>query len=559
MWKIAKLKRHYEAVDRTEESIREDFCLQMKQHLLYGLNIFVHQDLFTNILKKVLNSKYEGVIDLSVENIGADYIKLESAWDLLEDILAIFGREGLSNLDLSHFNIKSGKILGINHVPIEVMGEICNNAIHNTLFKNIGWAESLTSINLQNAVDSRTVYCIGMFCRNLQYLNLLTDNLMEGEIGDFVSNLSYLYGELASDWIQTTQPTGCSNLQYLILPILKRKVDLTEHLIKMLFFMSNLRAVRNAPMRSAIEKYISKAPHVEPLKLFEFEDEKNEYFLGAAQIENNSNLINNVKICHIIQDVKRYKFSVTNESENFNIKEIQQLTNICKLEMELDVLDILWFPIFPSITDLTVKYEEAMDMGDILQISFKFPNIQHLCITASDLYSSLENDRKEIIFHHLTSLKFCMLELDRSLLIQMLMGCPKLTSLKIYVNGKYSSEFEPLTDEDISMIVPYLLNMEVIEFSRDPFNPLINEDVEQLPLTMASAELLLQSCPKLRWLGSLETWTISDEDFRNLVTQIKKANFDLHLSYSQCSPWQILYPHYMDCPHWLRYGNIHTA
>ncbi|CAL4122874.1 unnamed protein product [Meganyctiphanes norvegica] len=553
MWKKVEINRLHGVADNTRKPRRQEFCIQIREHLSWGLNIFVQQDLLSYVLKKILNAKFAGVIDLSIENICENSIKLENAWDLLEDILFIFGREGISNVDLSHSEIKSSKCHGINICPIDIMGQACNRAIHNTIFKNNEWAKSLVSLNLQNAVDSRTVHCIGMSCQNLQFLCLLTNELIEEEMKDFVSSLSCLYGELPLDWIQTAQPIGCSNINYLVLPVFKRKVDLSEHITKMLFFMSNLRAIRNAPMRLAIRKYISRSTHVKPLKLVEFEDEESEHFPGAAQTQEMDNSLENVKITHVIQDVKSYTFSLKNESNNSNIHEIEQLTNIRRLELDLYVLEISWFPIFPLVTNFILKFEDAMDMGDILHINAKFPNLQHLSITASDLYSSLEDNRSDVIFYHLTSLQLHMLELDRLLLIQILTGCPKLNTLKIFVNGEYSSEFEPLTDEDISLIVPYLSNIETLEFSRDPFNPLINNCVEQLPITKASVETLLHNCSKLKWLGCLDSWDITEGEFKMLISQINQTNLDVHLSYYQRSPWQLLYPHKTVCPEWLKY------
>ncbi|KAL7641060.1 UNVERIFIED_CONTAM: hypothetical protein RMT77_008197 [Armadillidium vulgare] len=342
-----------------------------------------------------------------------------------------------------------------------------------------------------------------------------------GNIGsqvDVILSLKSLYKRVPGDFNENTSP-GCPNLKKLILPNLDDEDEVGASIIsEALLTLKKLEVVSGiSTLLSAIKLKQNKELKT-PLALKHL----NDYDPFKQRV---------VKEVDFLKDLLPKIESVElRVSEDLTKRILEMLYDIKELSIECSTFD-----------SISKKFTSLIYLNISLDFNCPWPLLLNLGKYCKHLkYLTLEHPTFKIDPQNFQTLKYPTMtslihfKLIRSSFIEFvalqmfIKGCSKLTELFITLSNDRNYMVDEFGDDLIRAIAPLMPNLE--KFTAESlykFNLYLHHNCT---LSIEAANILIRDCPKIRFIGHLDSWDVKEKHVKTLLKEIKVNNWNLELA-----------------------------
>ncbi|ROT72741.1 hypothetical protein C7M84_008856 [Penaeus vannamei] len=376
------------------------------------------------------------------------------------------------------------------------------NMLTMLLGENAHKLASVVDIRWPHLVSGEIIKLIGCHCRNLRRLELACecdatagmndvkeDPAYARKEMDLVNSLSALYNRAPGDF-SGSQPLGCPLLQTLVLPRMDDEDgSLASNIAEALASLKDLECVVGTPMLVSLDLLKSKRKGPQRLALKHLSDIDNYNRRPMPDMSHLKAMLPSLTSIELIvsQGITR------SVSENF--------LNVTTLKIQL--------PDFHTSVR-SFKYLDTLDINLDFQVAWP------LLFTLS---------RGRVPVKHLT-LRHPTFQVGQEHEgTTLVVGAPNLAALSISLSDDRNYVVDEFRDDLIASVAPLMPNLESFvaecQYKHNLYHQL------NCILTIASADVLVARCPRLKFLGHLDCWDVTGKEVNSLIARVRANNWAL--------------------------------
>ncbi|XP_066958528.1 uncharacterized protein [Macrobrachium rosenbergii] len=389
--------------------------------------------------------------------------------------------------------------------------------------------ECLTHIRWPHLVCGELIKILGRHCHNLRHLELacecdetvaMNDVKEDPEYArkerELVNALAALYDRAPGDFTGT-KPPGCYKLQTLVLPRLDDEDGLlAKHIMGALCSLKQLESITGAPMLVSLHMLKNEKKSPSALKLKHLSDIDNYNRRPMPDMSYLKKILPSLNSLEIIVS-QAITIEITNAFLDIRALKIQQpdFHNNIRSFKYLDTLDIhldfqISWPILFAITrgriqirDLTLRHS-TFQVGQEHHegFSLKLPSLKSFTLIKAS-------------FIEYTAFR------------SLVKGAPNLVNVSITLTDDRNYVVDEFRDELIVSLAPLMPNLE--SFTAESLYKYNLCSHLNCLLSLDSANVLIECCPRLKLLGHFDSWDVTDEEINHLNDQITINNWDLQI------------------------------
>lgn len=482
----------------------------------------------TNILTALKSKKIK-----RNPNFGETLAKLGQALGYVFDLLLDPELARLNMTPMIHQSVKWVSTCKLNNRDPKETNEIDACKVENMLTVLLGEnaykLASVIDIRWPHLVSGEIIKIIGGHCKNLRRLELACecdatagmndvkeDPSFARKEMDLVNSLSALYHRAPGDF-SGSQPSGCPLLQTLVLPRMDDEDgSLASSIADALCSLKDLECVAGAPMLVSLDSLRSKGRGPQRLALKHLSDIDNYNRRPMPDLNHLKTMLPSLTSIELIvsQGITR---SVT---ENF--------LNVTTLKIQL--------PDFHTSVR-SFKYLDTLDINLDFQVAWpllftlsrgRVP-VKHLTLRHPTFQVGQEHEGTSLKLHSLLSFT-----LVRSSFIEytafrtLVVGAPNLAAVSISLSDDRNYVVDEFRDDLIASVAPLMPNLESFvaecQYKHNLYHQL------NCILTIASADVLVARCPRLKFLGHLDCWDVTGKEVNGLIARVRANNWALMVS-----------------------------
>ncbi|XP_042866025.1 uncharacterized protein LOC122249325 [Penaeus japonicus] len=466
-------------------------------------------------------------------NFGETLAKLGQALGYVFDLLLDPELARLNMTPMIHQSVKWVSTCKLNNRDPKETNEIDACKVENMLTVLLGEnaykLASVVDIRWPHLVSGEIIKIIGGHCKNLRRLELACecdatagmndvkeDPSFARKEMDLVNSLSALYHRAPGDF-SGSQPSGCPLLQTLVLPRMDDEDgSLASSIADALCSLKDLECVAGAPMLVSLDSLRSKGRGPQRLALKHLSDIDNYNRRPMPDLNHLKTMLPSLTSIELIvsQGITR---SVT---ENF--------LNVTTLKIQL--------PDFHTSVR-SFKYLDTLDINLDFQVAWpllftlsrgRVP-VKHLTLRHPTFQVGQEHEGTSLKLHSLLSFT-----LVRSSFIEytafrtLVVGAPNLAAVSISLSDDRNYVVDEFRDDLIASVAPLMPNLESFvaecQYKHNLYHQL------NCILTIASADVLVARCPRLKFLGHLDCWDVTGKEVNGLIARVRANNWALMVS-----------------------------
>ncbi|KAK7070766.1 hypothetical protein SK128_014265 [Halocaridina rubra] len=510
-------------VTKVQEYMERHMPLDKRHHLFHPVIMLI-----TEIITVLRRGKSSMKGDYS---FGSTVKRLGTALGYAMDTLFSSEVKKLDMTPLIHHCVKWTSTCKLNNQDPNETNEIDTVKVENMLIalfaEKAQRLQGLTHIRWPHLVCGELIRIIGRHCQSLRHLELacecdatitINDVKEDPEFArrerELVAALGSLYDRVPGDFTGTSPPS-CYRLQTLILPRLDDEDgNLAKHMAGALCSLKQLESVVGAPMLVSMDllKKEKRSPKVLNLRHLSDIDTYN-----RRPVPDLAYLKKMLPSLHSLEIIvsEPITTSIVNTFLTAKALKIQQpdFHEYIRSFKNLDTLDI------------HLSFQITWPL--LLAISRGRVQVKHLTLRHSTFQVGQEHE-EGVTLKLPTLQSFTLIRasfIEYTAFRSLVKGATNLVHIFISLTDDRNYAVDEFRDELMISLAPLMPNLEsfVAEciYKFNLYNHL------NCLLSIESVNALLSHCPKLKLIGYLDSWDLSDEDVDNLNDLVKLNNWDL--------------------------------